>query len=293
MLRREWEMRVQDYEDEDEDEEPSLWTRVRSLLLNLSLQLYHRFLKLRQQLQVAADTVGLTLLLQLLDDLLQNLGTFTMALVYRVESLRDLALVQVKGHMEVLLELGPVQQVRQLPVQVQQLVRDLQELTKLLVQLVINATPLYQMLQQSTEQDVEDFLSREDFMTECSSRHSSTNSLFLKAMDGRPPRRRSLFSRAGRRPSTGGGTALPNNTQSSAAVAPSGRWSSLKQETAALETEGQPRPSEGFAHRRPSATDLLLAPLKQFVSQSQKAFEYLNPGPPGELGSDMEETDDC
>lgn len=62
---REWELRVRELEEEDEDEdEPGLWTRVRSLLLNLSLQLYHRLSKVREQLLgavaslgVAADTV--------------------------------------------------------------------------------------------------------------------------------------------------------------------------------------------------------------------------------------------
>lgn len=51
-------MRVQEYEDEDEDEEPSLWTRVRSLLLSLSLQLYHRMMKVREQLQRTMRTLG-------------------------------------------------------------------------------------------------------------------------------------------------------------------------------------------------------------------------------------------
>lgn len=49
---------MREYEDEDEDDEPSLWTRVRSLLLTLSLQLYHRVTKVRQQLQKAAGTLG-------------------------------------------------------------------------------------------------------------------------------------------------------------------------------------------------------------------------------------------
>ncbi|GLD69274.1 perilipin-2-like protein, partial [Lates japonicus] len=57
-LRREWEMRVQEYEDDDEDDEPSLWTRVRSLLLSLSLQLYHRMMKVREQLLKAVRTLG-------------------------------------------------------------------------------------------------------------------------------------------------------------------------------------------------------------------------------------------
>lgn len=51
-------MRVQEYEDEDEDDEPGLWTRLRSLLLNLSLQLYHRLTKVREQLLEAIRTLG-------------------------------------------------------------------------------------------------------------------------------------------------------------------------------------------------------------------------------------------
>lgn len=55
---REWEMRVQEYEDEDDDDEPGLWTRVRSLLLTLSLQLYYRMMKAREQLQRAIRMLG-------------------------------------------------------------------------------------------------------------------------------------------------------------------------------------------------------------------------------------------
>lgn len=51
-------MRVQEYEDEDEDDEPGLWTRVRSLLLSLSLQLYHRMTKVREQLEGAMKTLS-------------------------------------------------------------------------------------------------------------------------------------------------------------------------------------------------------------------------------------------
>lgn len=49
---------MQEYEDEDEDDEPGLWTRVRSLLLTLNLQLYHRMAKVREQLQRAVRTLG-------------------------------------------------------------------------------------------------------------------------------------------------------------------------------------------------------------------------------------------
>lgn len=51
-------MRVQQYEDEDDDDEPSLWTRLRSLLLHLSLQLYHRMTKAREQLQDGVRMLG-------------------------------------------------------------------------------------------------------------------------------------------------------------------------------------------------------------------------------------------
>jgi hypothetical protein len=49
----EWERRTQQYEDEDGEDEPGLWTRFRGLLLYLSLQLYHRLLKLRNRLEQA------------------------------------------------------------------------------------------------------------------------------------------------------------------------------------------------------------------------------------------------
>lgn len=51
-------MRVQEYEDEDDDEEPSVWTRVRSLLLSISLQLYHRMAKVQEQLEDATGALG-------------------------------------------------------------------------------------------------------------------------------------------------------------------------------------------------------------------------------------------
>ncbi|XP_034535036.1 perilipin 6, partial [Notolabrus celidotus] len=176
-LRREWEMRVQEYEDDDDDEEPGLWTRIRSLLLSLSLQLYHRMMKVREQLQRAAgtlggaaDTVGLSRVLELVGDLLQYLQGLLVALVYRAESLRELTLSGVKGQALMLVELQPVRQIRELPLQIQQLLGDLQELSRILLQLVINATPLYNLLQQPSSQEVEDFLNQEEFTASSSSR---------------------------------------------------------------------------------------------------------------------------
>ncbi|XP_044062718.1 perilipin 6 isoform X2 [Siniperca chuatsi] len=271
-LRREWEMKVQEYEDDDEDEEPGLWTRVRSLLLSLSLQLYHRMMKVREQLQKAGRTlgdaayaVGLSQVLELVGELLQYLQSLLIALVYRAESLRELTLNGVKGQAVMLAELRPVRQIRELPVQIQQLLGDLQELAKILLQLLINVTPLYNLLQQPSDQEVEVFLNQDNFTADSSSRRSSANSLFLKAMDGRPRRRRSLYSLATRGPKVPQSPNPPNGCRSSPKDPP------------ALKMEGLPLPFDDVVHRRPSATELLLAPLKQFISQSQKAFEYLSP----------------
>ncbi|TMS01147.1 hypothetical protein E3U43_021102 [Larimichthys crocea] len=288
-LRREWETRVQDYEDEDEDDEPGLWTRVRGLLLNLTLQLHHRITKVRGQLQSAAatltdaaDSVGLGQVLELVGQLLQYLQRLLVALLFQTESLRELSLNRVKGQAVMLAELRPVRQIRELPVQIQQLLQDLQELSKIVLQLVINATPLYNMLQQPSHQEVEDFLNQEDFVSDASSRRSSANSLFLKAMDGRPRRRRSLYSRAAR------GSGGPQQNLDSTST-PNGRRSSLK-DPAAPEADSPPLLSA--AVRRQSATELLLAPLKQFVSQSQRAFEYLSPNT-ADTGEDDTATSDC
>ncbi|KAK5873386.1 hypothetical protein PBY51_018432 [Eleginops maclovinus] len=275
-LRREWELRVQELEDEQEDDgEPSMWTRVRSLLLNLGLQLYHRLMKVREMLQRAALTlggaanqVGLGLVLDLTGELLLYLQRLLVALVYRAENIRELMISEVKGRAAMLAELRPVRQISELPLQIQQLLGDLQDLAKILLQLVINATPLYTMLQQPSAQEVEDFLNQEDFSGDVSSGRNSADSLFLKAMDGRPRRRRSLYSRSGRSPAGPQSPDPPNGR----------RRSSLKDLTPPeVEAKPLPIPSDGGNIRRPSATELLLAPLKQFVSQSQKAFEYLSP----------------
>ncbi|XP_030013707.1 perilipin 6 [Sphaeramia orbicularis] len=277
-LRREWEARVQQYEEEDDDDEPSLWTRIRSLMLNIGLQIYHRMLKVRDQLgggvralRSAANTVGLGQVMELLNDLLLSLQSLLVALLYRTENLREVGLNRVRSQAVLLAELPPIRQVLELPIQMQQLLGDLQELSKLLVQLIINATPLYNMLQQPSQQELEDFLNQHDF-TNSSSRRNSSNSLFLKAMDGRPRRRRSLYSLASRAPQGSDGS--------------SGRRSSIKRDSVDNDTLSTlSLPSEGLVQRRPSATELLLAPLKQFVTQSQKAFEYLTPNSPEDPNS--------
>ncbi|XP_029360817.1 perilipin 6 [Echeneis naucrates] len=283
-LRREWEMRVQELEDEDEDEEPSLWTRGRSLLLSLSLLLHHRTTKIREQLVIATGTlgdaankVGLGKVLDVVGVLLESLQSLLVALVYQTEHLREQSLKGIRTQATTLAELRPVRQIQELPIQIQQLLRDLQQLSKILLQLVVNSTPLYNMLQQPSHQDVEDFLNQEDFVSESSSRRNSYNSLFLKAMDGRPRRRRSLYSRTTR---SSGGAQSPDP--------PNGRRSSMK-DSPGLEVKNLAIPFDGAGNRRPSATEMLLAPLKQFVSQSQKAFEYLHPNSSEEPSSGLME----
>lgn len=133
-------------------------------------------------------------------------------------------------------------------------------------------------LQRPSDQDVEDFLNRENFLSDGSSRRSSANSLFLKAMDGRPRRRRSLHFRPTR------GPGAPHSPDP-----PNGRRSSLKD---SQEAESALPPSDSASiQRRPSATELLLNPLKQFVSQSQKAFEYLSPNSPENAVNDVAAAD--
>lgn len=121
---------------------------------------------------------------------------------------------------------------------------------------------------------MEDFLNQDDFTSD-SSHRSPPNSLFLKAMDGRPRRRRSLHFRATRGPQS------PDP--------PNGRRSSLKD---SLEVDSSAPPSDSvITQRRPSTTELLLTPLKQFVSQSQKAFEYLSPNSPESAANDTATAD--
>lgn len=131
---------------------------------------------------------------------------------------------------------------------------------------------MFVQLQRPSDQEVEDFLNQEDFLSDNTSHRSSANSLFLKAMDGRPRRRRSLHLRSTR------GSGAPQSPEPL-----NGRRSSLKEPQ---EAEPVSSPSES-TQRRPSTTELLLTPLKQFVSQSQKAFEYLSPNSPENAANDI------
>ncbi|XP_045070699.1 uncharacterized protein LOC123484417 [Coregonus clupeaformis] len=257
-LRLEWERRMQQYEDEDGEDEPGLWTRFRGLLLYLSLQLYHRLLKLRNRLewamgmlQDAADRMGLSRLLEVVGSVLQRLQLLYVSQVLRLEALRRLALDQLKAQARVLAELGPVKQLLVLPNQVQLVVADLQELGKILLQLLVNSTPLYNMLQQPSDQEVEDFLNQQDLMSSNTTHCSSANSLFLKAMDGRPHKRKSSYARSQRVSSSVGNS--PASSPGSGNP-PNGHRGSQKQddETLSLELKNLDLPSTIAVRRRSS-----------------------------------------
>eukprot|EP00063_Salmo_salar_P041542 XP_014016377.1 PREDICTED: mediator of DNA damage checkpoint protein 1-like isoform X2 [Salmo salar] len=252
-LRLEWERRTQQYEDEDGEDEPGLRTRFRGLLLCLSLQLYHRLLKLRNRLeramgmlQDATDRMGLSRLLEVVGSMLQMLQLFYVSQVLRLEAMRRLALDQLKAQVRVLAELGPINQLLGLPAQVQLVVADLQELGKILLQLLVNNTPLYNMLQQPSDQDVEGFLNQQESMSSDTTCRSSDSSLFLKAMDGRPHKRKSSYAR-----SQTGSTSAPSPAS---AKSPNGSRGSQKQDdqTLSLELKNQDLPSTIAACRRSS-----------------------------------------
>lgn len=79
-------------------------------------------------------------------DLLQFLQSLLVALVYQAESLRKASLNAVQVRATMLVELSVVQQVGGIPVQIQQLLQELRELSKIILQMVINTTPLYNMV---------------------------------------------------------------------------------------------------------------------------------------------------
>lgn len=90
--------------------------------------------------------MGLTVVLDLTGDLLQYTQNLVVALLYRAESLRDVTMRRIKDRATALAEMRPLQQMRELPDQIQQVLKELQELSKILLQLVINSTPLYKLV---------------------------------------------------------------------------------------------------------------------------------------------------
>ncbi|XP_048010196.1 perilipin 6 isoform X2 [Megalobrama amblycephala] len=286
-LRREWERGVQSYEDEDDDdeeEEPRMWTRIRSLLLCLYLQLYHRLMKLRervdsilQMLAAAAETVGLMQLMQMVESLLQLLLSFYTTQVHRVEELRSLLVAQLTSGIQALKVLPPVQQIMALPTQVRTIMNDLLELGQILIQLLINTTPLYDLMKQVSDLDAANNPTPDELPESPSSR-ASANSLFLKAMDGRPRRRRSLYARSRR----GSASGLPTSPAPSPTPTPIPANGSKGSYLGPPELGTLAVPTTDMIRRRSSATEVLLAPIMQLVSQSQRAFEFLSSGPSSE-----------
>ncbi|KTG02250.1 hypothetical protein cypCar_00004477 [Cyprinus carpio] len=299
-LHREWERRVQSYEDDDDDddddyddyddEEPRMRTRIRSLLLCLYLQLYHRLMKLRERLEsalqmlgAAAETVGLTQLMAMVESLLQLLLSFYMTQVYRVEELRSLLMAQLTSGIQALKVLPPVQQILALPTQVRTIMNDLLELGQILIQLLINTTPLYDLIKQVSDLDAANN-PVPDELPESPSSRASANSLFLKAMDGRPRRRRSLYTRS-RRESASGLPSSPALSPTPTPVPANGRKGSLKldsQPSGPPELDTLAVPTTDMIRRHSSTTEVLLAPIMQLVTQSQRAFEFLSSGPSSE-----------
>ncbi|XP_051577262.1 perilipin 6 [Myxocyprinus asiaticus] len=293
-LRCEWERRVQSYEDEensddDEEEEPQMWTRVRSLLLCVYLQLYDRLMKLNervdsilQTLGAAAETVGLMRLMEMVISLLLLLLTFYTYQVHRIEELRSLLMAQLASGIKALKGLTPVQQMLNLPAQVRSIMNDLLELGQILIQLLINTTPLYDLVKQVSDLNATNN-STSDELPESPSNRASANSLFLKAMDGRPRHRRSLYARS-RRGSASGPPVSPSPSPTPTTIS-NGRKGSLKLDAQLLgspELDTLALPTTDMIHCRSSTTEVLLAPIMQLVSQSQQAFEFLSTGPSSE-----------
>uniref|UniRef100_A0A8C2A2N9 Perilipin 6 n=1 Tax=Cyprinus carpio TaxID=7962 RepID=A0A8C2A2N9_CYPCA len=291
-LRLEWERRAQSYEDNDDDdeEEPRMWTRIRSLLLCLYLQLYHRLMRLRERLDsvlqmlgAAAEMVGLMQLMAMVESLLQLLLSFYTTQVHRVEELGSLLVAQLTSGIQALKVLPPVQQILAQPTQVRTIMNELLEMGQILIQLLINTTPLYELVKQVSDLDAANN-PIPDELPESPSSHDSANNLFLKAMDGRPRRRRSLNARSPR----GSASGLPSSPALSPTPTPvpaNGRKGSLKLDS---QPSGNPDfdtlavPTTDMIRRSSSATEVLLAPIMQLVTQSQRAFEFLSSGPSSE-----------
>uniref|UniRef100_A0A673K940 Perilipin 6 n=1 Tax=Sinocyclocheilus rhinocerous TaxID=307959 RepID=A0A673K940_9TELE len=282
-----WEIRVQSYEDEDnddEEEEPRMWTRIRSLLLCLYIQLYHRLMRLRERLDNLAAQCPTVIHVLCSGPVArcQVLLSFYTSQVHRVEELRSLLEAQLTSGIQALKVLPPVQQILALPTQVRTIMNDLLELGQILIQLLINTTPLYDLVKQVSDLDAANNPIPGELPESPSSR-ASANSLFLKAMDSRPRRRRSLYARSRR----GSASGLPSSPALSPTPTPvpNGRKGSLKldsQPSGTPEIDTLAVPTTDMIRRRSSATEVLLAPIMQLVTQSQRAFEFLSSGPSSE-----------
>lgn len=82
----------------------------------------------------------------MVESLLQLLLSFYRTQVHRVEELRSLLVAQLTSGIQSLKVLPPVQQILALPTQVRTIMNDLLELGQILIQLLINTTPLYDLV---------------------------------------------------------------------------------------------------------------------------------------------------
>ncbi|XP_066577394.1 perilipin 6 [Amia ocellicauda] len=292
-----WELaqRMQPYEDsEDEEGGPGMALRVRGLLLHVGLLSYHQALLFWDQvehgldtLRQLADTVGLTYIAETLVSVAQWLAAGYVALVYQLQALQTLAVGQLSALAGHLLSLRPDSLSALLPAGARDtlgmVVGDLRELSKILLQLLINTTPLYDLLREQAEQLSAGWTSQDDMSDSGSSRRSSSD-----MVPPRRPRQAYLDARS-RREQTG----KPSPTNAN------GRRGSWKLDWLAMPAEPEPvspsPPPPVLTTLRRSSADALLAPIMQLVTQSQRAFEYLSPAPPSahahpELASNVAET---
>lgn len=94
--------------------------------------------------------MGLTGLLEAVWSLLQLLLVFYTAQAQRVEALRSLLLAQFGAGVQALKELPVMQQLLTMPAQMRTVMDDLLELGQILIQLLINTTPLYDLVRTHT-----------------------------------------------------------------------------------------------------------------------------------------------
>jgi hypothetical protein len=94
--------------------------------------------------------VGLGRVVDMMGLQLRQLQLFLSALALQTGALRGLALTQVRAQAGLLAELDLVGQLRGLPHRATEVLVDLQELTMVLLQFLINSSPLYAMVSPSS-----------------------------------------------------------------------------------------------------------------------------------------------
>lgn len=95
--------------------------------------------------------VGLTQLMEIVASLLQLLLTFYTSRVLHAEEQRSFLMDRLASGIQALKGLTPVQQILALPAQVRTIMDDLLELGQILIQLLINTTPLYDLVRAHTQ----------------------------------------------------------------------------------------------------------------------------------------------